>query len=112
MWPSYAPLGYVNVDTSRPITQALAVVSVKKGKAVTMRFSVTDLTPSATVTIKIFKGTKLKKTLTVGVKPTNSPQSYKWTCKLVKGSYTWKVYAVDAAGNVQGTVGSKALKVK
>jgi DNA-binding beta-propeller fold protein YncE len=107
-----AHLGYVNVDTGKPTTQALAAVKVKKGKAATFRFSVTDLTPSATVTIKIYKGTKLKKTLSAGVKATNSAQSYKWTCSLLKGSYTWKLYATDAAGNAQASVSSKALTVK
>jgi hypothetical protein len=100
------------VDAKGPQTLALAKVSVKKGKKVSFRFRINDLTPTAAVTIKIYKGKKLKKTVTVGSKATNSAQSYKWSCKLVQGSYIWKVYATDLAGNLQTTVGSKTLVVK
>jgi len=48
----------------------------------------------------------------VGSKATSSSQSYKWTCKLAKGSYTWKVYATGLAGNAQVKIGHKALVVK
>ena len=48
----------------------------------------------------------------VGSKATSSSQSYKWTCKLAKGSYAWKVYAADLAGNAQVKIGHKALVVK
>jgi FG-GAP repeat len=102
----------VRIDTQGPQTLALAKLSVKKGKKATFRFKVSDLTPTATVTIKIYKHTKLKKTITVGSVATNSTQSYKWKCKLAKGSYTWKVYAKDLAGNGQSSVGSKKLTVK
>jgi hypothetical protein len=102
----------VLIDRTGPTDTALAKASVIKGKKATFRFRVNDLTPTAAVTIKIYKGKKRVKTVTVGSKPTNSTQSYKWTCKLAKGSYTWKVYAKDLAGNVQVKVGSKALVVK
>ena len=102
----------VRVDAKGPQTLALAKASVKKGKKATFRFRINDLTPTATVTIKIYKGKKLKKTIMVGSKATNSAQSYKWTCKLAKGSYTWRVYAKDLAGNAQTKAGSKALVVK
>ena len=91
----------VLVDAGKPTTSALAKVTVKKGKKASFRFKVTDVTPKATVKIKIYKGTKLKKTLAVGSKPTGSAQTYKWTCKLPKGTYIWKVYATDLAGNAQ-----------
>ena len=102
----------VRVDALGPQTLALAKVSVKKGKSATFRFRINDLTPTATVTIKIYKGKVLKKTVTVGSKPTGSAQSYKWRCKLARGRYTWKVYAKDLAGNVQSRIGSKTLTVK
>ena len=101
------------VDAKGPQTLALAKVSVTKGKKATFRFRINDLTPTATVTIKIYKHNKLKKTIPVGsAAATNSAQSYKWTCKLAKGSYTWKVYATDLAGNAQISIGSKKLAVK
>ena len=100
------------VDPKGPQTLALAKVTVKKGKKATFRFKVSDLTPTAAVTIKIYKHNKLKKTIPVGSAATNSTLSYKWKCKLAKGSYTWKVYAKDLAGNGQSSVGSKKLTVK
>jgi Bacterial Ig-like domain len=83
-----------------------------KGRVATFRFRINDLTPTATVTIKIYKHSKLKKTVTVGSKATNSAQSYKWKCKLARGSYTWKVCAKDLAGNTQTSIGHKTLVVK
>ena len=85
---------------------------MRKGKKVTFRFRVNELTPTATVTIRIYKHSKLNKTIAVGSKATNNAQSYKWSCKLAEGSHTWKVYAKDLAGNTQAEVGSRALVVK
>jgi subtilisin family serine protease len=103
----------VRIDKTGPTTTASNKVSVKKGKKATFRFSATDRTATAKFTIKIFKGKKLKKSLTVGSKPCGSPQSYAWKrCTLAKGSYTWKVYATDEAGNLQSKIGSKGLTVK
>lgn len=102
----------VRIDAKGPFTLALAKASAKKGKRATFRFRVNDLTPSATVTLKVYKGKKLKATIAVGSRPTGQTQSYKWTCKLARGSYAWKVYAVDQAGNRQAHVGASTLKVK
>ena len=105
--------GYVNIDKTGPITTALAKVSVKKGKSATFRFKVSDRTPTAQVTIKIYQGRKLKKSLAVGARPCGSAQSYAWKkCTLAPGKYTWKVYATDAAGNKQVKIGSQTLTVK
>lgn len=101
----------VAYDNIGPVTTALTKVTVKQGRKATFRFKVADVTPTAGVQIKIYKGTKLKRTLTVGSKPTGSAQTYKWTCKLAPGTYTWKVYATDLAGNAQKTIGKKALVV-
>ena len=35
-----------------------------------------------------------------------------WKCKLAKGTYTWKVYATDLAGNAPHVIGKKTLVVK
>jgi subtilisin family serine protease len=102
----------VNVDSGRPTTVALANVAVKKGKKATMRFRVNDVTPKATVTIKICQGRKVVKTLRVGSRATNGAQKYSWTCRLARARYTWKVYATDLAGNAQGKVGAKTLTVR
>ena len=102
----------VRVDAGKPKTSALAKVTVKKGKKATFKFRVNDVTPSAKVTIKIFKGVKCIKKIPVGSVATNAAKTYKWTCRLPKRSYVWKVYATDQAGNAQKSVGSKTLKVK
>ena len=102
----------VRVDAQGPQTLALAKVTVKKGKKATFKFRVNDVTPSAKVTIKIFKGVKCIKKIPVGSVATNAAKTYKWTCRLPKRSYVWKVYATDQAGNAQKSVGSKTLKVK
>jgi hypothetical protein len=102
----------VRVDTGRPQPLALAKVAVKKGKKATLRFRVNDVTPQATVVIQICKGAKVKKTLKVGQRATNSAQSYSWKCKLAKGTYVWKILATDLAGNTQAKPGSKKLVVK
>ena len=31
---------------------------------------------------------------------------------MAKGSYTWKVFATDLAGNTQSSIGSKKLTIK
>jgi sugar lactone lactonase YvrE len=100
------------IDALGPQTLALAKVSVTWGKKATFRFRINDLTPTATATIRIYKGKVLKKTLSVGSRPTGSAQSCKWLCKLARGSYTWKVYARDLAGNAQRTLGWKTLTVR
>ena len=103
----------VRIDMTGPTTSASNKLSVKRGKKATFRFKVLDRTATAKVTIKIYKGKKLKKSLAVGSKACGSPQSYAWKrCTLAKGRYTWKVYATDEAGNAQVKIGSKRLTVK
>ena len=66
----------------------------------------------AKVTIKIYKGSSLKKKLTVGTKAANAGLTYSYKCKLPKGKYSWKVYATDLAGNAQAKPGVRTLTVK
>jgi hypothetical protein len=105
----------VSIDGVSPVTKAFAA-KVKKGKKVKLGFLVSDAVPGsgqATVTLKILKGRKAVKTLAVsGAQPVNARQTYTWRCKLARGTYTVKVYAVDLAGNAQSKVGSAKLKVR
>ena len=101
----------VRIDAKGPRTTALAKASVKRGKAVRLRYRVSDLTPRAKVTIRIYRGARLKKTLTLGWRPTGKVQSCRWTCRLARGTYTWKVCATDQAGNRQSHAGASRLKV-
>jgi hypothetical protein len=102
----------VFVDTHGPQTLALANVTVKKNKRATFRFRVNDLTATSSVTIRIYKGSKLKRTLTVGSRATGAAMSFKWKATLAKGKYTWKVFAKDLAGNTQSSIGAKKLTIK
>lgn len=103
----------VKVDPVGPITSALARVVVRRGGKATFPFKVSDLTPRARVTIRIYLGTRLKKTLSVGGRPTGVRQTYSWPrCLLARGTYTWRVYAVDQAGNAQSRIGSARLVVR
>jgi hypothetical protein len=51
------------------------------------------------------------KTLGTGAKPTGRALEYRWACSLARGSYTWKVYATDKAGNPQVKIGPRPLVV-
>jgi DNA-binding beta-propeller fold protein YncE len=102
----------LGVDRTGPTTKALADVTVRRGKKATFRFKVSDLAPQADVVIRIFKGTALRKSLKVGSKATGRAQSYRWTCTLQPGLYTWKVCATDLAGNPQRLMGRKRLTVR
>ena len=67
----------------------------------------------ATVTLKIYQGKKLRKTLKVpGTCTSNAKTKYSWRCTLAEGKYTLKVYATDIAGNAQSKVGSAKLTVR
>ena len=99
-------------DLAGPATQALANVTAKAGRRASFQFKVTDVTPKATVWLKVFKGKRLKKTVKVGSRATGSAQRYSWNCGLPRGTYTWKVYATDQAGNAQLKMTGKSLTVK
>jgi hypothetical protein len=101
------------VDKTGPRTAALAKMSVRKGKKATFRLRVTDRTPTAKVTIRIYRGRKLVKRLALGTRATNTAITYRWQkCTLETGRYTWRVSAVDEAGNAQVKIGSARLRVK
>ncbi len=107
-----ANVATVLVDAGRPVTRALAKAAARKGQRATLRFSARDVTPRAAFAIKVFDGRRPVKTLRVGLRRTNSRQAYSWFCRLPKGTYTWRVYATDLAGNRQRRVGSQTLTVR
>jgi hypothetical protein len=51
-------------------------------------------------------------TLPLGEIPSNKAMTARFNCTLAKGTYTYKVYAVDLAGNAQTKAGSAKLTVK
>jgi hypothetical protein len=106
----------VNIDTTKPGTQTLGNVSVKKGGTAKLRFRVSEpagLSPTATVTLKVEKSNgKVVKSIPVANVPVNSDRTQPFTCNLAKGTYTWYVYATDLAGNPQANIAKATLKVK
>jgi photosystem II stability/assembly factor-like uncharacterized protein len=102
------------IDSQAPRTIAYAA-TIKRNRTVALAFKASDPPKGcgkATITLKIYKGSKLKKSLAVGQRATNVKATYKWHCGLAAGAYTIKVYATDLAGNRQSKVGSARLTVK
>ena len=108
--------GGTTTDTVAPTAIAQAAASVKKGKTATLKYKVTDPAPNlgtatATITIKDAKGTVVK-TLVQTAKPVNAPQRATFKATLKKGTYTFYVTAVDAAGHHSTNVSFNKLTVK
>ncbi len=122
-YPTYSPdvclkvfAGAATPDTHKPVTKALAAASVVRGHYVNLRYRVNDATGKhdiEKVVIRIrTRAGKLVKTIAVGSKQPNVSLSYRYLCKLARGSYRYYVYATDRWGNVQSSVGRAALTVK
>jgi len=104
----------VHKDVTAPVTKAINAISVKRIAMAIFKYQVDDVQSVATiVTIKITKGSKTVRTYNLGSRAANKVLIYKAKSVLPKGSYTWTVYAKDAAGNTQASpAGSNKLMVK
>jgi subtilisin family serine protease len=102
----------VRIDKSGPVTAALSNVTAARGQPGVFRFRVADRTPLAAALIRVFRNGQRVKTLWVGTVSTGKTHAHRWRCSLLRGRYTWKVYATDEAGNAQVKIGSKTLTVK
>ena len=104
----------LRIDKTRPVPKARYNATVRRYATATLRYRVNDAySPKAkTVTIKIFKNGRRVRTTTLRNKPMNTNLSYKFRCTLRRGTYTWKVYATDLAGNRQAVASSKKLYVR
>jgi photosystem II stability/assembly factor-like uncharacterized protein len=103
----------VRVDTKKPVPMALAKATVKKGRKATLRYRVNDVTPTCAVAISVrnARGKRVKQ-FKIAAAPTNVNATLAFTCRLKKGTYTWKVAATDLAGNKQAKSASATLLVK
>jgi cytochrome c len=104
----------VNVDTSKPVTSAVAA-SVVKGRTVKLKYRVAESGPSAgkaavVIKVKNRRG-RVVKTIKASQVTVNAAVSAKFRCKLAVGVYTYTVFATDAAGNAQSKAGSAKLIV-
>lgn len=107
--------GNAGGDTLGPQTVAPRAASVRKGRTATPYFTGTDdQSASATVTIRIATpGGTVKKTLSLGLRPTGQESRARVTCKLARGRSTFTVDARDLAGNATQTpLGSSTLTVR
>jgi hypothetical protein len=105
----------LRIDGTKPVTKALADSTVYRGHRAVLKLRVNDtVSPKAKVTVKIFRRGVLKKTLKLGLRTTNLTIRYTgYTCGLPRGTYVWKVYATDLAGNPQRLpLGYKTLVVR
>ena len=107
----------VNVDTTKPGTDALNAVSVKRKKTAKLKYRITEpagLSPSARVVLKIksTRGGNTVKTITIANTGVNATQSKSFRVTFKKGSYRWYVYATDLAGNTQANVDKATFTVK
>jgi hypothetical protein len=107
----------VNIDTTKPTTDALNAVSVKKGKTAKLKFRIgepTNLSPSAKVVLKVkaVKSRKVVKSKTLTGVAMNVLQTHRFKVTFKKGAYRWYVYATDLAGNPQANVDSSTLRVR
>ena len=91
-----------------PVTFAPEAVTVGQGYWTTLAFRVVDVTPQATVRIKV-TGPQTK-TYPPMLEPTNKLVTYRFRCKLPYGTYTYAVEATDLAGNTAVQIGSNALR--
>ncbi len=106
-------VGYVNIDTGKPVVTALKNVTVKKGKTATLKCKMSDPAPSCgvcSVTITISRKGKVVKTLTYANVELYGTHSYAVKATFKKGTYTWTMRATDIAGNAS-KASSKSLKV-
>jgi photosystem II stability/assembly factor-like uncharacterized protein len=98
-------------DTKKPIAKALANATVRRGKKAALRYSVADGRPVTTVTITIAQGTRVKKTLRLGRRASNTSLVATFVCKLPPGSYTCTVKAVDRLGNASAKTAASMRKL-
>jgi hypothetical protein len=107
--------GNTDGDTEGPRTYAPHGAVVQKGQRATLLYRVTDdLSPSATVTIRICtRAGALKKTLALGLKGTGPERHCHFICRLARGVYRFTVEARDLSDNpAQQPLGGNWLTVK
>ncbi len=105
----------VHIDTTKPVTKALAAVTIRRGRSGSPKYSVADASPTANVTIKVKNSHgKVVKTFTAKAASTGASHTVKLTVPRTwkAGTYHFYVYATDLAGNGQANVASNKIVVK
>ena len=107
--------GYVNIDVSKPVCQAIGNPTAYTGTSVKFTFKVTDAKPTCgagAVHISIQKNGQTKQRVTIARTTFNLVHARSAVVSLKAGKYTWVVTATDLAGNVQQTKGQGKLTLK
>jgi hypothetical protein len=94
-----------------PQTFALNKVTVKHDALAVFKFKVLASTPRVSAAITISRGSKVVKTLNAGIVTAGATVSGSWHCTLAKGTYTWRVLAIDGNGTTQTSAGVQRLVV-
>ena len=105
----------VRIDTTKPTTDALNAVSVKRGRIARLRFRVSEpagLSPTATVVLQVRKGKRVVWSKTLSGVPMNSTEQYSFKVRVKKGPYRWYVLATDLAGNTQVKADRASFRVR
>jgi hypothetical protein len=102
----------VGPDAKGPVTSG-KTASGRRGKSVTLRYRISDISPralSVVLAVKNGKG-KVVARIALGSKRTNSWLSVKWVPR-VKGTYAYTVSAKDMAGNAQRKASRAVIRVQ
>jgi photosystem II stability/assembly factor-like uncharacterized protein len=107
----------VKLDTRQPVTRAPEPETVRRGRAVTLKYRVNETgeygpTARVTIRIKTLSGTTKLKKVFLAPQTVNQTHTWRFTCKLPAKTYRYWVYAVDEAGNPQLSAGSNRLVVR
>ena len=109
---------HVLIDKTAPTVGLMSGnLSVARGRTTTFKYELSDnLSPTCTMKLVIKKGTKIVKTVALGVKssPTMLSDTYSKSVKITLpvGKYTWTVAGTDLAGNTGVPGYSRKLTVK
>jgi M6 family metalloprotease-like protein len=104
----------VRIDTAGPVCRAPRSAAVRRGRRVTLYYSVGDkLSPNADVIIRVRRagGTKVVKVMGASGVGTGARHGLSFICHLPRGRYTFTVTAHDLAGNAPVTSGVNRLTV-
>jgi hypothetical protein len=108
-------VGRVRIDTQRPTPLATRASRVARGHTAELRYRVDDSrpgSPTATVVVVVrnARGAAVKR-ITVRGRAVNTAFTYRFVCRLARGTYTYSVAATDAAGNRQAKLSANTLVV-
>ena len=106
----------VDIDTRSPRTVAERPTTARHGGVASLAYAVDEQgygAPTADVTIKVRTAAgRLVKTIVARGVALDTALVSRFACRLAAGRYRFSVAAVDAAGNVQSTMGGNTLTVR